>query len=414
MTNKVDYTANGTSVVFPYPFAIPAATALEVRIGDVVQDVGFHISGAGGADGGMVVFDSPPAEGSDISLRYLGTVSVSVDDATAGHLVDKLVAGANIVFDTVVEDGGIQRLRITSPDVTDALEKAANLSDLEDKAAARANLGVYSKTETDALDQAVRDAALLKNGNLAGLADVAAARTNLGVYSKPETEAVAQGVRDAALLKANNLSDLTDKPAARTNLGVYSTVETDATIATATGQLSGEVLHRSQNLDDVADKAVARGNLEIYSKSETDGAYLAKGQNLADLGNTAQARSNLGLDQVAYLNAAQDWTKPQRSQAVQAASVGGATVLDFAQYQNFNLTLTASITFANPTLSAALIGQKGTIGIVPAGFAIAGMGSLWKRVGEVGAPSGITGIGRIDYHIRALDRIEYAYNDVEA
>ncbi|MCR6633146.1 MAG: tail fiber protein [Magnetospirillum sp.] len=188
MTNKVDYTANGTTVVFPYPFAIPAATALEVRIGGVVQDAGFQVNCAGSADGGMVVFDSPPTEGSVVSLRYLGAVSVSVDDATAGHLADKLVAGANIVFDTVVEGGGIQRLRITGPDVTEALEKSANLSDLEDMAAARANLDVYSKAETDALDQAVREAALLKANSLADLIDKPAARANLGVYSKAETD----------------------------------------------------------------------------------------------------------------------------------------------------------------------------------------------------------------------------------
>lgn len=451
MTNKVDYTANGSTVVFPYPFAIPAAVALEVRIGDVIQDVGFHISGAGSADGGMVVFDSPPAAGSVISLRYLGAVSVSIQDATAGHLTDKLVAGANIALETITGEGGVQQLRVTGTNVVDALERAANLSDVADKAAARGNLSVYSKAETDALDQGVKDAALLKAGNLAGLADVAAARTNLGVYSKAESDALDQGVkdaallkngnlagladvvvaranlgvyskteddaamqavRDAALLKANNLSDLTDKTAARTALGVYSSTQTDTAIAGATAQLSGVVLHTGQNLGDVPNKAAARTNLEVYSKTETDDAYLAQAQNLADLDNVATARHNLGLDSVAYLNAAQDWTQPQRSRAEQSANAGGSVVLDFAQYQNFDLSLTADITFANPT--NAVIGQKGTIGIVPNGFSITAMGSVWKRVGEVGAPDVITGIGRIDYHIRALDRIEYAYNDVEA
>ncbi|MGE5515315.1 MAG: hypothetical protein ACM31D_05785 [Bacteroidota bacterium] len=495
MTCKIDYTGNASIVAFPFPFAIPAETALEVRVNDAVRKEGFRINCAGSADGGVVVFDSAPAVGDVVSLRYLGAVTIGVNDAAPGHLADKLVAGSNVTLTTVAENGGVQRLRISAADTVDALEKGANLSDVADKVAARANLGVYSKAEVDAADQSVRDAALLKNGNLAGLADVGAARTNLGVYSKAESDAGAQSVRDAALLKANNLSDLSDKAVAQTNLGVYSTTQTDNAIA----MLSGQVLHSGQNLADVAnvvsartnldvyskaesddgaqsvrnaallksnnlsdlsdkaaartnlgvyskaesdagdqsvrnaallksnnlsdlsDKAVARTNLDVYSKAESDAgnqsvrsAAVLKSNNLSDLNDKAAARTNLGLDQVAYLNVAQDWTQPQRSQALQVASTGGSVALDFSRYQNFDLTLTAAITFANPTLSAAQVGQKGTIGIVPAGFAIATMGSAWKRVGDVGSPSVITGVGRIDYHIRALDRVEYAYNDVEA
>ena len=518
MTNKVDYTANGFTVVFPYPFAIPADSALEVRINDAIQNAGFHIHGAGNPDGGMVVFDSEPAAGSVISLRYLGTVSVSVQDASSAHLADKLEAGDGITLDTVTADGGVQRLRIsgtqgnglnrdanlsdlpsvaaaranldvystgqidaaiasasdavsqaalhkdqnladladkatarTNLDVystgqTDtaivsasdavsqvALHKGQNLADLADKVAARTNLGVYSTGQSDAAiasaTDAVSQAVLHKTANLSDVADPAAARANLGVYSTVQTDAAiasaSTGVSSAALQKAQNLADLTDTAAARTNLGVYSTTQTDAAIIASATTVSGAALQKSQNLSDVADKAAARTNLGVYSTTQTDaaitasaatvsGAALQKSQNLADVADKAVARTNLGLDQVAYLNLAQDWTKPQRSQAVQSASVGGSVTLDFAQYQTFDLSLTSAITFANPTLTAAMVGQKGTIGITPNGFAIAGMGSLWKRVGDTGSPTTITGVGRIDYHIRALGRIEYAYNDVEA
>ena len=149
----------------------------------------------------------------------------------------------------------------------------------------------------------------------------------------------------------------------------------------------------------------------VATSSDLD---LKKASNLADLADKAVARTNLGLADVAYLNVAQDWSQPQRNQALFTGSVGGSVTLDMAAYQNFEIDLSADVTFADPTVTAAMVGQRGCIGIVPNGFAVTAMGSLWKRVGDTGAPGQITGQGRIDYHIRSTSRIEYAYNDVEA
>lgn len=77
------------------------------------------------------------------------------------------------------------------------LEKAENLADLPDKAAARTNLGIG-------------DEFLSRASNLADLDDAAEARDNLGLG----------GVLSAYLGKAANLSDLTDARAARANVGL--------------------------------------------------------------------------------------------------------------------------------------------------------------------------------------------------
>jgi hypothetical protein len=66
--------------------------------------------------------------------------------------------------------------------ISDKLEKNQNLNDLLDKAAARDNLSVYSKTETDS----AVNTRLGKASNLSDLTDLSIARTNLSVYSRAE------------------------------------------------------------------------------------------------------------------------------------------------------------------------------------------------------------------------------------
>ena len=96
-------------------------------------------------------------------------------------------------------------------------KKSANLSDLADKAASRTNLGVYSKSETDANDAL----ALKKASNLSDLANKETARSNLSVYSKSEVDSK----HELDLKKAENLSDLADTGQARANLDVPQVCE---------------------------------------------------------------------------------------------------------------------------------------------------------------------------------------------
>lgn len=80
-------------------------------------------------------------------------------------------------------------------DISQLLKRISNLSDVPDKAAARDNLGVYSKTQVDSAietaktgGQADLGAYMKKADNLADLGDVGAARSNISVYSKAEVD----------------------------------------------------------------------------------------------------------------------------------------------------------------------------------------------------------------------------------
>lgn len=306
MTLQVEYTANGTSNVFPFPFAIETEADCQVLVGGVPQSGDYCIRGQGSIDGGAVVFDSAPATGLVITLRRRSDLRINAVDAEGGYLADKLVAGDNITLKTVIQDG-VQRLQITGTDTIDALEKAANLSDLGDKAAARANLGVYSKAETDALDQSVRDASLLKTGNLAGLTDVAAARNNLGVYA---------------------------------------TTQVDTAITTASTQLSAQVLHKGENLNDVASKPTARANLDVYSKAEVTAAIVAAQPDM----------TNVLYKNVSAVLEKGFWTKPV---ALNAAS--GTVTPDLNAGNVFTVTLSSSLTLGFP---ADLTGKAGMFLVV--------------------------------------------------
>lgn len=127
---------------------------------------------------------------------------------------------------------------------------------------------------------------LKKSGNLAGLTSVATARSNLGLGT-----AATQNVT-AFLQPVNNLSDLTSAATARSNLGLGS----------AAVQPTGFFCVAGNNLADLSSPITARANLGLTALATTNPtAPLYKAENLAGLTNTGVARANLGLqDSVLY------------------------------------------------------------------------------------------------------------------
>lgn len=127
---------------------------------------------------------------------------------------------------------------------------------------------------------------LSKAGNLAGLTNLATARSNLGLTSTATTPLT------DILLKADNLAGLTNQALARSNLGL-----SDSGIYP-----SNTWLVRANNLADLPNVAGARANLGLTSTATTALSLLMqKSENLAGLTNVPQARINLGLsDSVLY------------------------------------------------------------------------------------------------------------------
>ena len=134
---------------------------------------------------------------------------------TAGRIVTILQTACRVKND-LIENAPALELQEQFYDkvYTDTVfaKKSANLSDLADKSASRANLSVYSKSETDANDAL----ALKKAFNLSDLANKETSRSNLSVYSKSEVDSK----HELDLKKAENLSDLADTGQARANLDV--------------------------------------------------------------------------------------------------------------------------------------------------------------------------------------------------
>lgn len=162
------------------------------------------------------------------------------------------------------------------------LSKAANFSDVPNKAVARQNLGLGTVAVLNTNQ-------VLQPGNdLADVSSRANARANL------ELGPMATAPWTAVLRPGNNLGEITSAVAARANLGLGS-----ASLAARE-----EFMQPYKNLTDLTHVPTARAALGLGTAAlYNEDAFLVRGYDLGDVPNKAQARINLGLGSAAVRNA---------------------------------------------------------------------------------------------------------------
>ena len=258
----------------------------------------------------------------DAVTEYIG--GKSYVQGTDGVVYKALLTNTNVVpsnplnsatWVKAFEDfGSVAALTVT---VNDLSTNYSTLAGIANTAAARNNLSVYSKTESDArfapvlgnaantflVANATNDSHAINRGQLLSLLNQAteAASGVAAIATQSESDV---GTNDTKILtpkkatatfvkRSNNLSDLTNATAARTNLGLTSTATTDLT----------SFLLKADSLAGIGNPAAARTNLGLGSAAtlpSTD--FLLKSSNLSDLTDKPTARSNLGLGNAAIKN----------------------------------------------------------------------------------------------------------------
>ncbi len=161
---------------------------------------------------------------------------------------------------------------------------------------------------------------------------------------------------------------------------------------------AGDFLTVSNNLSDLASAATSRTNLGLEIGTDVM-AYDATMLVDADIGSSVQAYDA----DTAKLDVAQSFTAAQRGSTQVAGSITGSTTLDFGTYQNFVLTLTGSITLANPTTE--VVGQSGFITFIQTGGYTVSLGTDYETAGGAGITLSASGTDIVPYVVAASGRI---------
>ncbi|EDU2305767.1 hypothetical protein C6446_002605 [Salmonella enterica] len=165
-----------------------------------------------------------------------------------------------------------------------AYTQANNLKEIFDagiaaQAAARGHLGLGKLATKDSLGPTDVNA-LAKDQNLADVPDKAAGRASLDVYSKTESN-------ENYLAKSQNGADIPDKPGFIKNVGLKETVN----------QAAG-AMQKDQNGADITDTALFRQNIGVYDASTSQKGLVRLNGGVSDADDTLGATS--GAVKIAY------------------------------------------------------------------------------------------------------------------
>ena len=204
--------------------------------------------------------------------------------------------------------------KIDNTEPTNVLITTNNLSDLNNAATARTNLG---------LGNVATLSTGVSNGNV-----IVADSTGLPAIDGSQLTGIT-ATDSTKLAIANNLSDLNNATTARTNLGLGNV----ATLTT--GVANGNVI--------VADSTglPAIDGSQLTGVTGTDSTKLAIANNLSDLNNAGTARTNLGLGNVATL------TTGVANGNVIVADSTGLPAIDGSQLTNITATDSTKLAIAN-------------------------------------------------------------------
>jgi len=258
----------------------------------------------------------------DAVTEYQGGKSYA--QGSDGQIYKALLTNTNVVpsnplnsatWVKAFEDfGSVASLTAT---VTQFQTDYSTLANIANTAAARTNLSVFSKAESDARFAALAgSASQVFSVAPATLDQHAINRSQLNTATAQATEAlngtakiatqsdVDVGTDDTRIVTAkkatitfvkrsNNLSDLANVATARTNLGLTATATTPI----------ADVLLKVGNLAGLTDLAAARSNLGLGTMAtEASTNYLSKSGNLAGLSDKPTSRGNLGLGSISTCN----------------------------------------------------------------------------------------------------------------
>lgn len=83
---RIQYLADGTQTVFPFPFPVKTAGHLQVLLDSAPQNSGFTVTGAGQTNGGTVTFTTAPAAGLSVTLYREVPIERMTDFLESGPL----------------------------------------------------------------------------------------------------------------------------------------------------------------------------------------------------------------------------------------------------------------------------------------------------------------------------------------